>query len=151
MYDTLTFPTVASDVFQCDSLRVSVDATFACVVVEHSAGRDVFRFDEPTRSFVFVCASIADDALQDDWPAMCDVSGVLCDLAPWLIDEIAAVKKAWTEFFDGGRELPVLTRSERQSLRRGRLRLVAGIDPLIGMSGFPVVQERPIRSELQAI
>lgn len=152
MYDNLSFPTVATDVFQLDSLRVSVDATFACVVVEHSAGRDVFRFDEPTQSFVFVCASATAGSRVAPWPPMYDVSAAIGDLSPWLIEEIGAVKSAWGEFFDGVRELPVLTRSERQVLRRRRLRLVAGVDDQVELSSWPPeVGEQRAPRQLQAI
>lgn len=151
MYDTLTFPTVATDVFQLDSWRISVDATFACVVVEHQAGRDVFRYDDQTHHFVFVCASAMDGGRVAQGPAMCDVSAAVGDLAPWLINEVIAVRVAWREFFDGVRQLPALTRAERQSLRRGRLRLVAGIDEPIDLSWPPELGERLAQSELQAI
>lgn len=133
MYRDLCFPAVATDAFRTDEVRISVDPTFACVVAQHSTGYDVFRYDESTKAFVFVCSSISDVEKPVGLPpALLDVSDAISELTPWLIEEVKAVKSAWVEFFDGGRQLPELTREEKHSLRRGRLRLVAGLDEQVG-------------------
>ena len=46
---------------------------------------------------------------------------------PWLTEEVAVVRQAWIEFFDGARQMPVLTLDERRSLASQRMWLVAGV------------------------
>jgi hypothetical protein len=126
MYENITFPTVATDVVRFADFDVSVDPTFACVVVKSSFGFDVFRYDDDAQVFVFVCASVVEGGA-DFVPEMKVIQDALCELMPWLTEEVAVVRQAWIEFFDGARQMPVLTLDERRSLASQRMWLVAGV------------------------
>lgn len=126
MYKSVTFPTVSTDEVRFEDFAVSVDPTFACVVVESEYGHDVFRYDEEALAFVFVCATVVEGGVELV-PEMSVIQEALWKLLPWLAEEVAAVKSAWVEFFDGTRQLPMLSAGEKRTLAEQRLKLVAGV------------------------
>lgn len=129
MYKSITFPTVATGAVQFDGFTVSVDPTFACVVVEHAAGHEVFTYDEATSEFVFVCSTLTAHEPGEPLPQMEAMGAALDALSPWLVDETIAVRTAWFDFFGGVRQLPSLTAMERRHLDETRMRLVSGVQP----------------------
>lgn len=131
MYKSITFPTVATAAVRFDGFSVSVDPTFACVVIEHATGHEVFTYDEATGEFVFVCSTLTVQGAGGALPAMEGVVQALDALAPWLVAETVAVRTAWSDFFGGVRQLPILTPSERHRLDEMRMRLVSGVQPAV--------------------
>lgn len=126
MYKSVTFPVVATDEVRFENFAVSVDPTFACVVVESEYGHDVFRYDEEALAFVFVCATVVEGGVELV-PEMSVIQEALWELMPWLAEEVSAVRQAWIEFFDGTRQMPMLSVGEKEMLSRHRMLLVAGV------------------------
>ena len=130
MYQSIQFPTVATEVVIFDGFSVSIDPTFACVVVEQGGGYDVFTYDEAASSFVFVCSTCTDKILEASWSSIEKINEALKKLFPWLVKETVMVRTAWFEFFAGERQLPSLRANERELLADLRMRVVAGVPVL---------------------
>lgn len=127
MYTSIAFPVAATEAVRFEAFSVFVDPTFACVVVQYARGYDVFRYDEEVCSFDFECSDIPDVAALKDLPGSGEVSSALWHLLPWLDAEVAAVKLAWLEFFDGVRQLPMLSSAEKRTLRETRMSVIVGL------------------------
>lgn len=127
MYKSIAFPVATTEAVRFEDFSVFVDPTFACVVVQYQLGYDIFRYDDEVCSFDFECAEFADTASLMRRPNSVEVSSALWHLWPWLDAEVAAVKAAWIEFFDGSRQLPLLTPTEKRTLLEMRMRLIAGL------------------------
>ena len=127
MYTSIAFPVAATEVVRFEFFSVFVDPTFACVVVQYACGYDVFRYDEEVCFFEFECSDIPDVMALKDVPGSGEVRSALLNLLPWLDAEVAAVKRAWLEFFDGVRQLPMLSSVEKKKLGKTRMSLIVGL------------------------
>lgn len=127
MYQSIVFPVAATEAVRFDEFSVFVDPTFACVVVQYECGYDVFRYDEEVCAFDFTCTGVPDAEALSRIPKSAEVSRALWHLLSWLDNEVTAVKCAWLEFFDGTRQLPMLSSAEKKSLGEIRMRLIAGL------------------------
>lgn len=127
MYKSIKFPGIATGEVCFEGFSVSVDPTFACVVITHQTGYEAFRYDEEIEAFVFVCSELTARDVDALMPDMELIVEALQKLTPWLVSEVVMLKVAWFDFFAGVRQLPTLTRAERRKLEEDRMKVVSGV------------------------